>query len=371
MRVLLVGAITPEQKGEEFRESLEELKELVRALGGKVLGYILQKKTSPDVKYYVGAGKVQEVKEVARGMNADAVVFNAFLSPSQMHHLEEAIGIKVLDKADLVLEIFSRRVRSKTAKLQVELARLSYELPRLYGKGKQLSRLGGTVGTRGPGEQEAEIRRRWIKRRIQQIKEDIEEIKKQRREQRKRRERVYGNVKVIKVALVGYTNVGKSSLMKTLTGRETFTADMPFATLDTKTSGVFLSPSLKMLITDTVGFIRDLPHELIESFKATLEEVQEADIILHVVDISDRKWLEKIKVVRKVLADLEAEEKPTVYVFNKVDKLVDREEDAELLTEPAFLGEKYVLVSAEKGWGIKKLLVTIREVSEELTGVAL
>ncbi|RMH03296.1 MAG: GTPase HflX [Aquificota bacterium] len=365
MKALLV-ALVERDKG-EYREYLEELKELVKAVGGKSVGYILQKRSHPDPSYYVGAGKVQEIKEVAQGTGADTVVFDAFLSPSQVANLEKAIGKRVLDRADLVLEIFSRRVRSKTAKLQVELARLTHELPRLYGRGKELSRLGGGVGTRGPGEQEAEIKRRWIKKRIQQIKEELEDIRRQRREQRKRRESS-GELRVVKVALVGYTNVGKSSLLKALTGRETFIADMPFATLDTKTSARLLYPDLKVLFTDTIGFIRKLPPELIESFKATLEEVEEADIILHVIDISDKKWLEKVKVVEQVLKDLSADTKPVIYVFNKADLLVEKE-DIRHLTEPAFLGGRAVVVSAEKGWGIRELLVAIRETVEELQGV--
>jgi len=310
MKSILVSLI--ENSKQESKESLQELKELLKALGGHCLGYITQRKSHPDPKYYVGAGKVEEIRQVAEGTGADVVIFDAFLSPSQVANLEKAIGKRIMDRADLVLEIFSRRVRSKTAKLQVELAKLTYELPRLYGKGKELSRLGGGVGTRGPGEQEAEIRRRWIKKRIQQIKKELEDIKRQRREQRKRRESS-GDLKVVKVALVGYTNVGKSSLMKSLTGRETLIADMPFATLDTTTSARLLFPDIKVLITDTVGFIRKLPPELIESFKATLEEVQEADIILHVIDISDKNWLEKVKVVKQILKDLSAEEKPVIW----------------------------------------------------------
>ncbi len=365
MKSILVSLI--ENNRRESRESLEELKELVKAVGGRYIGYIVQKKAHPDPRYHVGAGKVEEIKQVAEGTGADAIIFDAFLSPSQVANLEKAIGKRIMDRADLVLEIFSRRVRSKTAKLQVELAKLTYELPRLYGRGKELSRLGGGVGTRGPGEQEAEVRRRWIKRRIQQIKEELEDIKRQRREQRKRRERS-GDIRVIKVALVGYTNVGKSSLMRILTGRETLVADMPFATLDTTTSARFLFPDIKVLITDTVGFIRKLPPELIESFKATLEEVQEADIILHVIDISDKNWLERVKVVKDILKDLSAEDKPVIYVFNKADKVVEREEDIRYLTEPAFMEGKSVVVSAVKGWGIRELLEAIREKVEELQG---
>jgi len=365
MKAILVCLLSSETKW-EFKESLEEIKELVRAVGGKNLGYVYQKRQSPDPRYYIGAGKAQELKEVVQGTGADCIVFDAFLSPSQVSNLEDLLGVNVLDRADLVLEIFSRRVRSKTAKLQVELAKLTHQLPRLYGKGKELSRLGGGVGTRGPGEQELEIKRRAIKKRIEQIKRELEEVKRQRRQQRKKREREYGDIKVVKVALVGYTNVGKSSLMQALTGRETFVEDMLFATLDTKTSAKFLFPDIKVLITDTVGFIRKLPPELIESFKATLEEVQEADILLHVIDISDPKWLDKVKVVQEILKELGADEKPTIYVFNKADKVVEKEEDIKLLTEPAFLKGKSVVVSSKYRWGLRELLDAIREKVEEL-----
>ena len=365
MKSILVSLLDNKQ---EAKESLEELKDLLKAVDGHCIGYITQKKSHPDPKFYVGAGKVEEIRQVAEGTGADVIIFDAFLSPSQISNLERAIGKKIMDRADLVLEIFSRRVRSKTAKLQVELAKLTYELPRLYGRGKELSRLGGGVGTRGPGEQEAETRRRWIKKRIQQIKEELEDIKRQRREQRKRRERSK-DLRVVKVALVGYTNVGKSSLLKLLTGRDTFVADMPFATLDTKTSAKFLFPDIKVLITDTVGFIRKLPPELIESFKATLEEVQEADILLHVIDISDKNWLEKVKVVEEILRDLSAEEKPVIYLFNKADKVVEKEEDIKYLTEPAFVKGDAVVVSAAKGWGIRDLFEVLRKKIEELEGV--
>lgn len=341
----------------------------MRAVGGKVIGYIYQRRNSPDVRYFVGAGKAKEIQEVVKGTGADTVVFDTFLTPSQVQNLEDLIDARIMDRGTLVLEIFSRRVRSKTAKLQVELATLTYQLPRLYGKGREMSRLGGGVGTRGPGEQETEIKRRAIKRRIQQIKEELEEIKRQRREQRKRRERYGSDLKVVRVALVGYTNVGKSSLMKVLTGRDVLSADMPFATLDTTTSARLLFPDLKILFTDTVGFIRKLPPELIESFKATLEEVQEADIILHVVDISDSSWIEKVKVVQQVLADLSADEKPVIYVFNKADKLVKEEEQLHELRQQFLMDAPAVIVSAQKGWGIRELLDTIKQVVQQVVKV--
>ncbi len=362
MKALLVGLVSEETTREEALSSIRELSGLLEALGGKSLGYILQRRKRPDPRYFIGEGKAQEVREVAKGTQAEAVIFDDFLSPSQHRNLEDLLKVRVLDRTDLVLEIFSRRAKSKEAKLQVELARLNHQLPRLYGRGKELSRLGGGLGSRGPGEQEAEVRRRILKKRIHQIKQELEEVKKRRRMQRKRRESE--EKKLLKVALVGYTNAGKSSLMRALTGRDTFVADMLFATLDTKTSSRF-SEGTKILFTDTVGFIRKLPPELIESFKATLEEVKEADVLLIVVDVSDDAWIDHVHTVKEVLKDLNAENKPIVYALNKVDRIVDSLEDANHLPHPAFLEEPAVVVSAVKRWNLDKLLQTIKEVGYE------
>ncbi len=365
MKVILVGIWNKEISREEARESIKELRGLVEAVGGKCLGYVLQRKSKPDTRYFIGEGKAREIAEILKGTGADGVVFDDFLTPSQVKNLERLLGKTVLDRTDLVIDIFSRRARSKEAKLQVELAKLIHELPRLYGKGKVMSRLGGGVGTRGPGEQEAEIRRRLIKRRIYQIRKELEEVKKMRRHQRKRRENV------LRVSIVGYTNAGKSTLLKVLTGRETFVADMLFATLDTKTSARMITPELKVLFTDTVGFIRKLPPELIESFKATLEEVTEADLILHVVDISDDRWLDYIHTVKEILKELGVGDKPTLYVLNKVDMIVDREEDIRFLPHRALVDGRAIIVSAEKRWGIEDLLNEIRSIGEELLKPAL
>ncbi len=368
MKAVLVGIWNRDIPKEEAKESLRELKGLVEALGGVSLGYILQNRNKPDTRYFIGAGKAEELREVLRGTGADAVVFDDFLTPSQVKNLEKLVGKTVLDRTDLVIEIFSRRAKSKEAKLQVELARLTHELPRLYGKGKAMSRLGGGVGTRGPGEQETEIRRRLIKKRIHQIREELEEVRKMRKHQRKRRERESGET-LLKVALVGYTNAGKSTLLKALTGRETFTADMLFATLDTKTSARVVSPDMKVLFTDTVGFIKKLPPELIESFKATLEEVTEADIILHVVDISDDRWLDYIHTVRDILKELSADEKPVIYVLNKADKIVDSEEEMRHLPHGAFVEGRAVVVSSEKRWGLEDLIGEIQSFGEKVLGI--
>ena len=365
MRAVLVGVWRKDLSKEFLKESVKELKGLVQAVGGKTLGYILQKRDYPDQKYYIGAGKAKELKEIAKGTKADTVIFDDFLSPTQVSNLEKLIGVKVLDRTDLVLEIFSKRAKTKEAKLQVELARLMHELPRLRGRGKTLSKLGGGLGTRGPGEQESEIRKRLIKKRIYRIKKELEEIKKRRREQRKRREKSENGEKILRVAIVGYTNAGKSTLINTLTKKGTLVADMLFATLDTKTSSRVVHPNFKILFTDTVGFIRKLPPELIESFKATLEEVQEADIILHVVDVSDEGWLDYINTVNGILKELNANEKPIIYALNKADKIVESNEEMYHLPHPAFVEGNAVMISAEKKWGIDKLLEKIIEVGKE------
>ncbi|NPB06290.1 MAG: GTPase HflX [Aquificae bacterium] len=365
MRAVLVGIWGKENPKEASKESIKELRELLKALGGHALGYLLQRKEEPDRRFYLGAGKLEELKAVVKGTKADAVVFDDFLSPAQLSNLERELRVKVLDRTDLVLEIFTRRAKSKEAKLQVELARLMHELPRLQGKGKSLSRLGGGLGARGPGEQETEIRRRLIKKRIHRIKQELEEIKRRRREQRKRRERPRHGEELLKVAIVGYTNAGKSTLMKALTKKDVFTADMPFATLDTRTSARTLAPGLRLLFTDTVGFIRKLPPELIESFKATLEEVSEADVILHVVDLSEEGWLDAVETVKGILKELSADEKPVVYALNKADRLVETEEEAKALPHPAFVGGRAVTVSAVKRWGLDRLLEEVVKAGRE------
>jgi GTP-binding protein HflX len=340
-------------------------------VGGKVLGKLLQRKEVPDPSTYIGKGKVEDLNLLIQGTKADTVVFDDPLTPSQVKELEKRLNARVMDRTDLVLEIFTRRARTKEAKLQVELAKLQHELPRLYGKGRSLSRQAGGIGGRGPGEQEAEIRRRILKKRIHKIKRELEEIKKRRREQRKRRiKEVSKEGNFVRVAIVGYTNVGKSTLMSALTGRDVFKKDMLFATLDTTTSSRFVYPDLKILFTDTVGFINKLPTELIEAFRATLEEIEEADLVLHVIDATDPKWLEKIETVNGILKKLNLEGVPQVIAVNKVDRLVETPEELSLLDHGMLLaGTPYVYVSAAKRWNIDKLLKTIGEVyREKLSG---
>ena len=365
MKGILIGICRDKNKKRDVKRSLRELGGLLEAIGGKVIGYIVQKRSRPDPGYFIGEGKAKELKQVIEGTGADAVIFDDPLTPSQVRNLEKITGVKVLDRTDLVLEIFSRRARSREAKLQVELARLSHELPRIYGRGKSLSRLGGGVGTRGPGEQVAEVKRRVIKNRIHQIKRELEEVRRMKKIQRKRRNTPEKGEAIIKVAIVGYTNAGKSTLLKTLTSRETKIADMLFASLETTTSVRRINGSVKILFTDTVGFINKLPPELIESFKTTLEEVIEADIILHVVDISDERWLDHISSVRDILHQLGTETKPIIYVLNKADKIVESCDEVDSLPHPAFIESPAVVISANKRWNISPLIDKIVEVAEK------
>ncbi len=364
MRAILVGIWKDKESREEVKESLKELKGLVKALGGKTLGYVIQKRNSPDPRYFIGEGKAKDLSLIVKGIGADAIIFDDPLTSSQIRNIESLIPVKILDRSDLVLEIFSKRVRTKEAKLQVELAKLTHELPRIYGRGKELSRLGGSVGTRGPGEQESEIRRRLIKAKIHRIKKELQEVRKRRKEQRKRREK---EKNTIKVAITGYTNAGKSTLMNALTKSKVLIADMPFATLDTKTAVRYTSEGVKLIFTDTVGFIKKIPPELIESFKATLEEVKEADLILHVVDISVGNWLDNIKTVKDILAEIGAGDKPVLYALNKADKLIDSPEDLNSLTHPLLVDSKGIPISAEKGWGINKLIEEIIRFSSDIS----
>ncbi len=364
MKAVLSGVWIKDRKREEIRDSLRELGKLVEAVGGKALGYVIQKRTKPDPRFYIGEGKARELKEIVKGIGADAVVFDDPLTPSQIRNLEKTVGVKILDRTDLVLEIFSARARSKEAKLQVELAKLTHELPRLYGRGKKLSRLGGRVGTRGPGEQEAEVKRRTIKARIHQIKKELKEVRKMKKHQRKRRIGREKGEEVIRVALVGYTNAGKSTLLQRLTARRTLIADLLFASLDTTTSSRKVNGDIKLIITDTVGFINKLPTELIESFRTTLEEVLEADIILLVADISDERWLDHIHSVRNVLTELGVKDKPIIYVLNKADRIIEAESEIGSLPHPAFVDGPAVVVSAHRGWNIDSLLMSIVKTAE-------
>ncbi|WP_457641709.1 GTPase HflX [Persephonella sp.] len=355
MRCILVGIKTKEKKEKELKQSLSELEGLVEAVNGVTLGKLYQKKDVPDPSTFIGKGKIKQLKELAEGINADTIVFDADLTPVQITNIENITNTNVLDRTDLILQIFSQRAKTKQAKLQVELATLEHELPRIYGqKGKSLSRIGGGMRTKGAGEKIGEIKVRTIKDRISRIKKELEKIKKQRYQQRKWRNK---DINVLKVSLVGYTNAGKSTLLKKLTKRDTFISDQLFATLDTKTSYItFPDIGKKVLITDTVGFVKNMPKELMDAFMATLEELEDADLILHVIDVSDENWTEKMKTVEEILKKINVHEKPVVVVLNKIDKLIPSEEYLENTDHGMLTGNREtVIVSTEKGWNMEKL----------------
>ena len=311
-RVVLVGLILKEQTFEQANEYLDELSFLAETAGATAVKRFTQKLQHPDSKTFVGKGKLEEIKEYITGRDIDMVIFDDELTGSQISNIEKALGVVTIDRSDLILDIFARRARTAQAKVQVELAQYQYILPRLKGMWKHLERQGGGIGTRGPGETEIETDRRIVKDKISLLRKKLAEIDKQSFTQRKDRG------ELIRVSLVGYTNVGKSTLMTTLSKSEVFAENKLFATLDTTTRKVVFE-NTPFLLSDTVGFIRKLPHHLVESFKSTLDEVREADILLHVVDISHLQHEEQINTVNKTLQELKASDKPVLTIFNKLD----------------------------------------------------
>jgi len=355
MRAILVGLKTKDRTDSEVRESIRELEGLVKTLDGKIIGKLLQKRDIPEPSTFIGKGKAYQLMELVDGTKADTVIFDSDLTPAQISNLEDITNATVLDRTDLILSIFEQRARTKQAKLQVELAVLEHELPRIYGqKGKALSRIGGGMKTKGAGEKLGEIKIRRIKERIAKIKKELKHIKRQREEQRKWRNR---DPNILKVSLVGYTNAGKSTLLKRLTKRDTYISNKLFATLDTKTSFInFPDIGKKVVITDTVGFVKNLPEPLLDAFMTTLDELKDADLILHVVDVSEENWMEKVKSVEDILKKLGVHDKPSVLILNKIDRVIPsleyiEDRDESLLTA----GRESVIISAEKGWNMDKL----------------
>ena len=311
---VLVGLIQKDQTEQQVNEYLDELAFLAETAGAITVKRFTQKMSHPDSKTFLGKGKLEEIKNfISFKGNIDLVIFDDELTGAQIINIEKVIEKKIIDRSDLILDIFASRAKTAQAKTQVELAQYQYILPRLKGMWKHLERQGGGVGTRGPGETEIETDRRIVKDKIALLRKRLAEIDKQSFTQRKERG------EFIRVALVGYTNVGKSTLMNVLSKSEVFAENKLFATLDTTTRKVVFEQT-PFLLSDTVGFIRKLPHHLVESFKSTLDEVREADILLHVVDISHLQYEEQLTVVNKTLADLKCEEKPTITIFNKMDK---------------------------------------------------
>jgi GTPase len=329
-------------------ESLAEFRELVTSAGGEVAAELMQRRPRPDPATLIGSGKVEEIAGVAASTGADLVLFDHDLSPTQLRNLESALPCRVLDRTQLILDIFARHARTREGQLQVELAQLEYLLPRLAGRGKTMSQLGGGIGTRGPGETQLETDRRRIQRRIDHLKEELEGVRRVRRQQRQRREAV----PVPTVALVGYTNAGKSTLFNTLTGAHVLSSPRMFATLDPKLRAIELPSRRKVLLSDTVGFIRNLPHTLVTSFRATLEEVKQAEVLLHVRDAASDYGAEQRAQVEKVLGELEVLDKPRIEVLNKIDLLGEHEREG-------LEARGEVAVSALTGAGVDKLLEAI------------
>jgi GTP-binding protein HflX len=338
--------------GLDAEESMAEFRELVSSAGGVVAAELMQRRSRPDPATLLGAGKVEEIAGVAASTGADLVLFDHDLTATQLRNLEAVLPCRVLDRTQLILDIFARHARTREGQLQVELAQLEYMLPRLTGKGKAMSQLGGGIGTRGPGETKLETDRRQIQRRIDQLKLDLDAVRRVRKQQRQRRE----SVPVPTVALVGYTNAGKSTLFNCLTGAQVLQSPRMFATLDPKLRAIELPSRRKVLLSDTVGFIRNLPHTLVTSFRATLEEVAQAEVLLHIRDAASTYGEEQKAQVEKVLGELESLHKPRIEVLNKID-LLGEDERMGLLERTGTSGE--VAVSARTGEGTDALFAAI------------
>ncbi|WP_409174241.1 GTPase HflX [Brevibacillus fortis] len=344
---ILVGCYLDNRDEERTRLSMEELHELANTAGVEVLDVITQNRDRVDSAWYLGTGKIDEIAQRAEELDVDVIIFNDELSPSQTRNLDKVFDCKVIDRTQLILDIFAGRAQSREGKIQVELAQYNYLLPRLAGQGKQLSRLGGGIGTRGPGETKLESDRRHIRKRISELKQQLEDTVRTRQLHRERRKKN----NVFQIALVGYTNAGKSTILNKLTNANTLQEDKLFATLDPTTRQLELPSGQDVLLTDTVGFIQDLPTSLVAAFRSTLEGVKEADLILHVVDSHHPDFQVHMEVVDKILRELKAEEIPQLVVFNKAD----------MLTEGSYLprADESILISAMRENDLKQLLSRI------------
>ena len=347
----------------DINESMEELKELAKAAGAEVVGDLIQNRPARDAAFYIGKGKVEEIKAYCDSLDATVVVFNDELSGAQIRNIEELVQRKVIDRTTLILDIFAQRALSKEGKLQVELAQLKYRLPRLYGMGGEMSRTGAGIGTRGPGEQKLEVDKRHILNKTADIRRELREVKKNRETQRA--QRLKSNIPI--VALVGYTNAGKSTLLNELIKthkdyseeKEVLSKDMLFATLDVTLRKALLPNKKEFLVVDTVGFVSKLPHDLVEAFKATLEEVHYADLIVHVVDATNDSFEIQENTTKKVLKELDADNKPTIMAYNKIDRL-----DLDIYPKNQ---ENVVYISAKQGINMDKLMDMIQDALMENT----
>ncbi len=354
-RAILVGVKLRDTLMHETEESLSELRQLTETAGIQAVCETIQSRNLPNPTYFIGAGKVEELKTLVTELEADAIIFDEEMSPAQTRNVEIALDTTVIDRTGLILQVFAQRAQTKAASLQVALAQLEYALPRLTRMWKHLSRLGtgGSGGgyLRGPGETQLEIDRRWIRRDISQVRKALDKVEKRRCVQRRNRD------EKINVSLVGYTNAGKSTLFNTLTGENVLAENKLFATLDSTTRKVNLPQNQQMLLSDTVGFIKKLPHQLVAAFKATLEEVAEADLLIHVIDVSHPEAEAQIDAVNQVLAELEATELPTVMALNKIDRL-------KTVEKIQVIRSRYpdaIPISAQRGDGIEKLTEALAE----------
>ncbi|MFQ4143216.1 GTPase HflX [Chlorogloeopsis sp. ULAP02] len=350
-RVVIIGVMTDDMSAQQFQDTLAELARLVDTAGGEVLQTLWQKRSRIHPQTVVGEGKVQEIALTAQTLGANLVVFDRDLSPSQARNLETQIGIRVVDRTEVILDIFAQRAQSRAGKLQVELAQLEYMLPRLAGRGQAMSRLGGGIGTRGPGETKLETERRAIGRRISRLQQEVNQLQAHRDRLRQRRQ----HREIPSVAIVGYTNAGKSTLLNALTNAEVYTADQLFATLDPTTRRLVVPHAVteepqEILVTDTVGFIHELPVSLMDAFRATLEEVTEADALLHLVDLSHPAWLSHIRSVREILAQMPVTPGPAVVAFNKIDQV-----DSDTLAQAREEFPLGVFLSARQRLGLETL----------------
>ncbi|MBR6559485.1 MAG: GTPase HflX [Clostridia bacterium] len=350
-----VGIITPDMSVDECERSLEELIRLIDTAGGETVVTLVQSRDRFDAKTCIGSGKLNELKDLCENNGVSLVVFDVELSPSQIRNIEDALGgeVSVLDRSMLILDIFAGRAVTSDGKLQVELAQLKYTAPRLMGKGKDLSRLGGGIGTRGPGESKLETDRRHLKRRVESLEHALSDLERTRRTIRQARIRSG----IPTAAIVGYTNAGKSTLLNRMTDAGILAEDKLFATLDPTTRKFTLPSGIDILLTDTVGFIRRLPHHLVKAFRSTLDEAVYADILLIVIDASDSEWRSELEVTESILHDLGAEDKPTLYIFNKCDS------NPQFFIDPlpSLDGRRIICLSALTGQGLDDLAATIEE----------
>jgi GTPase len=352
-RALLIGLEKEGVSKWDLRDSMEELRELASSAGAEVVDTVTQKLQRPTAPYYIGKGKAESIKDSFQHRQVTSVIFDDELSPAQGRNLENLLSRKVLDRTQLILDIFAQRARSREGRLQIELAQLQYLLPRLTRMWHHLSRQTGGIGTRGPGETQLEVDRRRVQERIARLERELEEVRKTRAVQRRGRKRHQWPV----AAVVGYTNAGKSTLLNLLTGADVVTEDRLFATLDPTTRSFMLPNKQRVLLTDTVGFLRKLPHTLIESFKATLEEVSEADLLIHVVDLGHARVDEHMAAVDAVIKELDAFGKQTVIVFNKIDVV----EDPELVESYVKRFPGSVAISAKTGSGVSHLVHALQD----------